>query len=64
MVSPIDSFEKLLDFINSRKNKHLQANYQPVVIRELLEKNGIALKNEIDFTLIAENDEFAIYLKN
>jgi len=58
MTDTIDSLEKLRDFINSRKNKHVQANFQPVVIQTLLEKNGIASKEDTDEALIERNDEF------
>jgi len=58
MSDLIDSFEKLQDFINSRKNdsKHLQSNYQPLVIKTLLENNGKYPKEHIDAILIKEND--------
>jgi len=53
----IDSFEKLRGFINNRKIKHHKANYQPVVIRALLENDGTLLKNETDDALVDNNDE-------
>jgi len=53
---PIDTYEKMLEFISKQLRSSKQANYQPVMIKMLLKNGGSAAKKEIASALQKAND--------
>jgi hypothetical protein len=51
----ITTFEQLLEFIRERKTSNTQSNYQPLVIKTLIENNGSSTVDRINDVTINHN---------
>ena len=58
IYSQVTNFEELKDFVLNKMKMEKDHNYQPVMIRALLQNNGKATKDQIIDELQKENPEF------
>ncbi|MGY5148892.1 MAG: GmrSD restriction endonuclease domain-containing protein [Candidatus Nitrosopumilus sp. bin_68KS] len=55
ITGKITTYDDFLDFLETRLTSHTKANYQPIVIKKLLEDDGSSLKSELYSVLLKNN---------